>query len=436
MFAIIAAFLNTLPLLPLLLLNPAPTARPNIVFILADDLGQGNLSCYGADRFRTPEIDRLAHEGLRLTRFHTAPLCGPSRALIISGRYAFRTGATNQDACAEIDRSELILPQMLRQAGYATGFVGKWGQLTGTARAAGFEDCLTFRGSGVYWKPSAGEQLYDLNGATRSLQEGEYMPQLMQQHALQFLKSNRDRPFFLYYSLSHVHGELTRTPLSGASPDDLMAENLLWMDAQIGELRAALEELGLAKQTLLIFMGDNGTGKGQADRATIGGRMLAGSKGTMQDGGCLVPFICCWPGQVPAGRVSAQLVDATDLVPTFTALVGGSLKQAPPVDGRSFEWLLRGREPQPETQRQWVYSQLARMWFVRNDRWKLDQSGNLFELTDAPFAEQLITADQESAAATTARRQLSAVLGELNPAGGKLDQGDGTGRHAKRKKSQ
>ena len=425
-----------LQILPLLFFDSSPTDRPNIVFILADDLGQGNLSCYGADHYRTPQIDRMASDGLRLTRFHTAPLCGPSRALIISGRYAFRTGATNQDACAEIATDELILPQMLRRAGYATGFVGKWGQLIGTAQAAGFKESMTFRGSGVYWKPTDGEQTYEINGSARRLEDGEYMPELMQQHVLQFLKAHRQHPFFLYYSLSHVHGELARTPLSAKSPADLMADNLLWMDQQIGDLRQTLDELGLTNNTLLIFMGDNGTGKGQADRATIGGRPLEGAKGTLQDGGCLVPLICCWPGQIPAGRVSPQLLDSTDLLPTFTALAQGSIEKTTLIDGRSFEWLMRGREPGAGEQREWVFCQLARKWFVRNDGWKLDETGKLFDLSAAPFSEQLTEVDGESAAATAARTQLSAVLRQLNPAGGKVDQGDGTGRHAKRKKSQ
>lgn len=133
------------------LLHGAST-KPNFVFILADDIGIGGVSCYGADNFQTPNIDTLAATGLRYTNAYTAPLCEPSRALILTGRYAFRTGATNQDATGEIKpEQETFLPKVLRKAGYTSACVGKWGQLPLGPAEFGFDDYLQFRGSGSYW---------------------------------------------------------------------------------------------------------------------------------------------------------------------------------------------------------------------------------------------------------------------------------------------
>ena len=129
----------------------APARKPNVIYILADDLGIGNVSCYGADNYRTPNIYRLATAGLRFTQAFTGALCGPSRALIMTGRYAFRNGSSNQDACMVMPKAELQLGRLFKGAGYATAAIGKWGQLPGEPDEAGFDNYLRFNGSGVYW---------------------------------------------------------------------------------------------------------------------------------------------------------------------------------------------------------------------------------------------------------------------------------------------
>jgi arylsulfatase A len=172
-------------------------------------------------------------------------------------------------------------------------------------------------------------------------------------------------------------------------------------------------------------MGDNGTGKGMADRATIGGKELSGMKGSMLECGGLVPLIANWPGKTPAGKVSADLIDSTDFLTTFAELSGGTLPKDTIFDGRSIAPQLRGELGQP---REWVYNQLAAMWYVRDAQWKLNEKGELFDMSDAPFTEKLVTGDHP------ARKKLTAVLAKLNPAGGIPDSGDGTGRHANKKK--
>jgi len=199
------------------------------------------------------------------------------------------------------------------------------------------------------------------------------------------------------------------------------------MDKLVGKLVDELESLKLRDDTLLIFIGDNGTAKGQAARSIIGGRGLSGTKGSMLECGGLVPLIVSWPGTTPAGKVSDDLIDSTDFVTTFADLTGAELPEKTKFDGVSLASQLRGAAGKS---RDWVFNQLASMWYVRDANWKLNQDGELFDMSDAPFAETLVPAENESSVATAARKRLAAVLAELNPAGGILDTGDGSGRHA------
>ena len=405
-------------------------SKPNVIFILADDLGIGNVGCYGSDRYKTPHIDKLATEGVRFTQCFTAALCGPSRALIMSGRYAFRNGATNQDACTNLDPKEIVLPRLFKAAGYATACIGKWGQLPGEPGDHGFDDWLRFNGSGVYFNAKdAKPERYSVNGDDKKLADGEYMPDMCHDRVVKFVRQHRDEPFFVYYPMSHVHGELLPTPDSAAGSTDLMADNIAYMDKLVGQLIAELDTLKLRENTLFIFMGDNGTGKGMADRATIGGKVLSGMKGTMLECGGLVPMIASWPAKTPAGRVCADLIDSTDFVTTFAELAGAKLPSGMVFDGHSIMPQLTGESAKP---RAWVFNELARMWYVREAQWKLNEKGELFDMGGAPFTETLITNDTEASKA--ARQRLQAVLAELNPAGGILDQGDGSGRHANKEK--
>jgi arylsulfatase A len=424
---------NTLLLVTALLLSSmasleatSPPGKTNVIFILADDLGIGNVGCYGADNYKTPHIDKLAAEGTRFTRCFTAALCGPSRAMIMTGRYAFRNGSSNQDACMVMPNKELQLGRVFQSAGYKTASVGKWGQLPGEPNEAGFDDYLRFNGSGVYRNKKEGKaEKYRINGQELKLDDDEYMPDVLHEHVMKFITKHQDGPFFVYYPMSSVHGVLLPTPDSSPGSTDLMADNIAYMDKLVGKLVTDLEALKLRENTLILFMGDNGTGKGQNPLSTIGGRNLSGMKGSMLECGGLVPLIANWPGKTPAGKVSADLIDSTDFLTTFAELSGGTLPRDTIFDGRSIAPQLRGELGQP---REWVYNQLAAMWYVRDAQWKLNEKGELFDMSDAPFTEKLVTGDHP------ARKKLTAVLAKLNPAGGIPDSGDGTGRHANKKK--
>lgn len=403
-------------------------SKPNIIFILADDLGIGDLSCYGSDNNKTPIIDQLAKGGMQFQHAYTAPLCGPSRSRILTGRYAFRTGAVNQDRVGEIKpENEVMIPSVLKTAGYTSALVGKWSQMGLTPKEFGFDDYITFQGSGVYWsKEKKKAETYIENGVEKTLNENVYMPDLMHDHLVDFLTANKNKPFFLYYSMVHVHALIQRTPDSKPG-SDLYADNTAYMDKLVGKLLATLDDLKLRENTLIVFMGDNGTAGLYADRGTIGGKALSGKKGTMLECGSLVPTIANWPGVVPAGKVNTDLIDSSDLLPTFAELTGAKLPTKNVLDGRSFLPQLLGKKGSPK---EYIYMELGNKWYVRSAKWKLTREGELFDMSNAPFEEKRVADYANNPEANAAYTRLQAVLKEIAPEKGILDDGDGSGRHA------
>ncbi len=464
----ILILLTAVLLAPLAALHAVP-AKPNIVFILADDLGFAEISANGSDRYQTPHIDSLAKTGIRFSRFYTAPLCGPSRALILTGRYAFRTGAVTQDACASIvrtgEKAEVMIPTVLKKAGYTTAMIGKWGQLlpAGDAAEWGFDHMMSFKASGVYWNKAAaatwvkqygldGDKFgeggvranpgpYNIDAKKLTMADHEYMPDLMHKDAMAFIKENKDRPFFLYYSLAQVHSQILPTPDSAPPAPGLDAaarylqvyrDNITYMDKLVGKLLAELERLKLRNNTVVLFMGDNGTAKANADHATIGGRRLIGQKGGMEEGGGLVPLFISWRGVTPAGRLNENVADASDLLPTFAEIAGAPLPQNRVIDGKSLLPQIKGETKSPRT---WAFTQIGESYHVREAGWKLNQSGQLFDMKNAPFEEIPVPADSNDAAAVAARARLTAALAELNPAAGFKGEGSGRGDKSKKVKT-
>lgn len=402
--------------------------KPNILFILADDLGYAEIGCYGSDKYKTPNIDKLASQGLRFTHAYSTPLCGPSRAALLTGRYAFRTGATNQDACSEVfTKAEKAIPYYLKPAGYVSTCIGKWGQLPNDPSDFSFDDYLRFFGSGIYWNEPGKKQNYRVNSTDLILKENEYMPDVMHKQLVDFMTKNKDNQFFAYYSLSHVHGEITRTPDSKPGTTDFYDDNITYMDKLVGQIRAELDRLKLSDNTIVIFFSDNGTAGGHADAATIGGRRLSGQKGSMLEGGSLEPLIVYWPGVTPKGKVSHDLISSTDFLPTFAEIAGATLPKEFILDGQSFNAQIHGQKGNPRNS---LFVQLANNYWVRSAGWKLNQSGELYDMSKAPFEEVAVPSDTKNEAAISARKSLQAELDRLNPKGGYIDKGDGTGRHA------
>jgi arylsulfatase A len=403
-------------------------AKPNIIVILADDLGIGTVGCYGADNFKTPNIDALATGGIRFTTCYSAPNCGPSRALMMTGRYGFRTGMSGNDkpAVAHLEAArekEVMIPKVLKARGYATASAGKWSQIPLQPADWGFDEYIRTKGSGSYW-PTPERNTYMINGEEKDWPEGQYMPDLSERFVFDFINRHKQGPFYVHYSLAHIHTDILPTPDSKPNSDDLFSDNVAYMDKLVGRLMAELDRQGLREKTLVIFTGDNGTYGNEAPRSTIGGRALCGAKGMLLEGGSRVPLVASWPGHIPAGTVCNDLVGLVDFLPTLAEVAGAEVPGGQPIDGQSFAPQLLGRRGTP---RGWVFVMLGRHWYVRDAGWKLTDTGELFDMRDAPFAEHAATAGAEAEAA---RRRLGAVLATLDPGSGKL--GDETGKHAKK----
>jgi arylsulfatase A len=398
---------------------PKSTAeKPNIIFILADDLGIDNLSCYGSDIHPTPHIDKLAAAGTRFETCYAAPVCGPSRCALMTGRYAFRTGgllneswAKNGDGQGAVSTNERPIATLLKQAGYATGMAGKWRQMGETPKDWGFDEYLTDpTGNGWFWQTT-----YILNGTTITVPAGTYQPDVIQNFTLDFIQRHKDQPFFFYYSMHLVHTPIQHTPDS--PPADGAArypDNIAYMDKQVGALMAQLDSLGLRQNTLVVFSGDNGTNPMYT--TTVNGRALSGYKGSMLEGGARVPFIASWPGKTPAGAVSQDMVNFTDMLSTFVELAGGQLPKDFTYDSHSIAPQLRGEKGNP---REWAFVQVGAKWFVRELGFKMNEVGELFDMSDAPFVEKPISVSADTNASKAARARLTAVLAKLNPAAGK-----------------
>ncbi len=401
-------------------LKAADARPPNIIFILADDLGIDNLGCYGSDKHKTPNLDKLAASGTRFETCYAAPVCGPSRCLLVTGRYAFRTGGlgnqswrANGPGAKSADESPL--PRLLKQAGYATGMAGKWRQVGETPRDWGFDEYTTDpTASGWYW-----QKKHIKNGEEVIVPEGTYAGDVVHDFALDFIRRKKEQPFFFYYSMHHVHGPIQRTSDTvKEAQTDLYEENIRYMDKQVGSVVAELEKLGLREKTLVIFSGDNGTAL--THPSTISGRMLNGKKGSLLEGGSRVPFIASWPSVTPAGVVLKDMVSFADPHATFAELAGVKLPEGMKFDGRSLAPQLRGEKGVP---REWVYVQLNHKWFVREAGFKMNEASELFDMSDAPFMEKPVAAADDNDASKSARVRLTAVLAELNPAAGKTDTG-------------
>jgi uncharacterized sulfatase len=354
--------------------RPAPAAaRPNVVIILADDMGYGDLGCYGHPRFKTPNLDRMAAEGVRLTQFNTPmPFCAPTRGSLLTGRYPFRNGLTTNptpDAGPQADLvalgpGEVTLAQLFQQAGYATGMVGKWH--LGHKRP---EQMPTRRGFDEYLGI-----LYSNDMRPVQLMDGERVAEypLVQatltrrytERALKFLEQNRERPFFFYFAHAMPHKPLAASEAfykkSGAG---LYGDALLELDSSVGQVFAKLKELGLDERTLVLFTSDNGAWYG----GSTGG--LRGMKGTTWEGGFRVPMIARWPGRLPTGKVIAAPAVMPDLFTTALAAAGIPLPSDRTIDGKDLLPLLGG---QVEGVHDVIFGhQGAQVATVRDARWKL-----------------------------------------------------------------
>lgn len=392
-------------------------SKPNIVYILADDLGYGDLSCYGQKRFQTPNIDRLAREGMLFTQHYAGcSVCAPSRSSLMTGQ---TTGHTPIRGNKEIEpegqeplpSSSLTIAELLKQAGYITGAFGKWGlgypSSEGDPNNQGFEEFYGYNCQRLahnyypsyLWNNNQKEVL-DANSGDKF---GQYAPELIQKQVLEFLEKNKDKPFFLYYPTTIPHAELLlpekyrkefegrflpeksfkgaefgdknfRSGAYGTQPEvhAAFAAMVTLLDKQVGEVLAKLKELGLDKNTLVIFSSDNGPhleGGADPDYFDSNGP-LRGYKRDLYEGGIREPMIVWWPGKVKAGSKTDLISAFWDVMPTLADLAG--VKAPENIDGISFlPTILDQPDQKMHDYLYWEFHEGGGRKAVRKGNWKL-----------------------------------------------------------------
>ena len=407
--------------------------KPNVVLILADDLGVECLSAYGGTSHKTPNIDRLAKEGMRFSRCFSHPFCSPSRGSLLTGRYPFQNGLkvvlhSKKQENIYLKPSQPSFPRQLKQHGYATQIVGKWHvsleHKHNTIREFGFDHYQTWcifdeKGGKTtrFWNPYL---IRDDRVIADEIKD-RYGPDVDLEVYLDFIRTNAKakKPFLAYYStyLPHFPWEPTpdskdktyRAPNPAHKGDPKYFPDMLaYLDKQIGIMLQTLDDLGIADNTIIIFLADNGTDTGLVHQWGEG-KSIAGGKGTMTDRGTHVPLLVRWPGKIKAGSVCDDLIDLTDFLPTLCELTGAKLP-GQSIHGRTFAPQLLGQPGQP---REWIHIQNASNRQVRNNDYMLDNKDQLrrvVELWEDP-AKPNENRDPEKEAA--ARKSLQAVFDAL-----------------------
>jgi arylsulfatase A-like enzyme len=384
----------------------APAAqRPNIIYIVADDLGYGDVGCYGCKDIPTPNIDSLARDGVKFTDAYVYSVCSPTRAALLTGRYAEHNGMTTvlMGQNAPGFGKETTVAKLLKTEGYATGLVGKWHLgYSGDAIPSkmGFSEVFGFRGGKIdYFKHTDDTQKNGTPEGKHDLWENDhevfregYSTDLFTDHARQFIRRHASEPFFLYLAYNAPHyakigllqapdAYLKRFNAEGqTNTRGVYAAMVSCMDDGIGQVLAELKAQKLEQKTLVIFLSDNG-GEGVASNAPF-----TGAKHQLREGGIRVPWVARWPGVIPAASVRNDVIHAIDLLPTTLAVAGVKAPTQLKLDGINVWSAFTGGAAVPE--RPIFYAHKA----VREGRWKL-LNGKLYDLENDPREHKDVSAE-------------------------------------------
>ena len=427
--------------------KPREVRKPNVVLIMADDVSWEAFGCYGAEDYRTPNIDALAKQGVRFAHCYSTPICTPSRVEIMTGQYSFR----NYTHFGYLNPEDKTIGHLMQSAGYQTAIAGKW-QLNGLYNnlpgsddskrplEAGFHESYLWQvTTGKQLKNGGGERFWspplERNGVIETVEDnaGKYGPDLMCDFLCDFMDRNRSKPFFVYYPMVLVHNPFVKTPdtignhprtqAANKAPKDkdLQKENFVamveYMDKIVGRLVEKVQAIGQEENTVILFTADNGTNRSITSRWH--GQDIKGGKGGMKDMGTHVPLVASWPGKSPTGVMSDDLVDFTDIYPTLADAAGVARGEGDPFDGRSILPQLRGQTGYP---RDWVFLHYQPYWgaqpgqFARTQNYKLYRDGGFFHVPDD--LEELKDLDRDSLSADAVSRKdvLQKVLSNSPPA--------------------
>lgn len=382
-----------------------PVDRPNVVLIMTDDQGFETIGAYGGESYQTPVLDNLAATGIRFDQAHATPVCTPTRVQIMSGRYNSR----NYTEFGEMDPDIYTFGNLFQDAGYATFIGGKW-QLAGGLEAPyhfGFDEYALWqvtRRPNRYPNPGL-----EINGEEIDFKNGEYGPDIINSHVIDFIDRHQDEPFFVYYPMNLTHWPFEPTPdspdydptarrehdaeqaLEGDRDPKYFGDMVAYADKLVGKVIDKLEQAGLRENTLVIFTSDNGTARGVS--SMLNGREFVGGKLTSTEAGTHVAMIANWPGVVPEGVVNEDLICFTYVFPTLAEVAGIEPPEELELDGQSFAPVLYGEEADL---RDWLY-----MWWYRNNdpdgpgdefarthRYKYYQDGRFYDLHEDPLEER------------------------------------------------
>ncbi|QDS91474.1 Arylsulfatase precursor [Roseimaritima multifibrata] len=414
------------------------SSRPNVLFIFADDIGYEAIQSYGGLDFQTPNLNRMANEGLRFGRAYTSPVCTPSRVSMHTSLYTTRHRhygvlPVHKGTKQKVDFSKMpTYAQLLRANGYATSVTGKWQLATLEAwpnhiHDAGFDSWCVWqiwrdgKKTGRHWQPT-----FNQDGEIRSDIQDRFGPDVLADYVIDQMTTATaaGQPFFILHNELLPHNPIIKTPDDKANGSNGSLGNMIhYMDKLVGKVLRSVDDLGIRDNTYVIFMGDNGTeqrdfhnprfGDNSAElkntRHTTAGN-VNGGKANLGDAGSHVPLIVWGPERVPQGQVCDDLIDVVDLFPTFCELSGTSIPKTVKIDGRSFLAQMHGKEGNP---REWTHQGLYGKENLFDGSWRLwRKQGSLWDARNLPAETPANPDDSEAAAA---RIRLNKVFDQITP---------------------
>ncbi len=378
-------------------------APPNFIVIFIDDMGWEDLGCFGSKSIRTPNIDRMAAEGMRFTHFYAQPICGPSRAALMTGSQPMRVAEKGnvKNVHPVLHTKEITIAEVLRPRGYASICIGKW-DLAGHSQTSFQPELLpTHQGFDEYFgTPTSNDSYVDLYRNEKRIEEKAGMGSLTHRYtdeAIDFIRRHRERPFFVYLPHTMVHTKLAASPeFAGRSQRGLYGDAVEEIDHHTGRLMDYVRESGLADSTWAIFTSDNGPwliknqgfrdGELPADHGGSAGPLRSGKVSTWE-GGQRVPCIAWAPGRVPAGTTCDKLASTVDVLPTLAALSGAEAPADRVLDGENITHLLEGRFAEANPDKVYRYYLLTHLQAIRQGPWKLHLARPLHPAWLGPHAK-------------------------------------------------